>query len=195
MIGIVLLAIVIALAFGASSILNGSVKETGTAGTTTFESNTRKPAFGQESLNRIVLLIVAVATLIVIFRVVPIFAVGRIALYIIILLAPFWAVNRLVAGKAPTPNPNAQRRKQTSQQSSQEQTHTRPKTTRRSYKNAYQVLEVSPTATRTEITKAYRKMAKLYHPDRVAELAPEFRELAEERMKQINAAYEKLSRN
>jgi flagellar biosynthesis component FlhA len=194
MIGIVLLVIVIALAFGASSILNGSVKGSEAAATSTFESSTRKPVFGQESLNRIVLLIVSAVLLIVVFRVVPIFTVGRIALYIIILLAPFWAVNRLVAGKAPTSNHNSQRRKQTSQQSSQERTQTRPKT-RRSYKTPYQILEVPPTASRAEITKAYRKMAKLYHPDRVAELAPEFRDLAEERMKQINAAYEKLSRN
>lgn len=41
---------------------------------------------------------------------------------------------------------------------------------------------------------AYRQMAKMYHPDRVANLAPEFIELAEERMKEINAAYEVLKR-
>ncbi|MDX1524557.1 MAG: hypothetical protein R3264_23200, partial [Anaerolineae bacterium] len=97
MIGIVLLAIVIALAFGASSVLNGSVKGSEAAAASTFESSTRKPIFEQETLNRIVLLIVIAVLLIVVFRVVPIFTVGRIALYILILLTPFWAVNRLVA--------------------------------------------------------------------------------------------------
>ena len=37
-------------------------------------------------------------------------------------------------------------------------------------------------------------MAQLYHPDKVANLAPEFRDLAEQRMKEINAAYRELSR-
>jgi curved DNA-binding protein CbpA len=37
-------------------------------------------------------------------------------------------------------------------------------------------------------------MAKMYHPDRLANLAPEFIELAEERMKEINLAYDTLKR-
>jgi preprotein translocase subunit Sec63 len=32
----------------------------------------------------------------------------------------------------------------------------------------------------------------MYHPDKVASLAAEFRELAEQRMKEINAAYAEL---
>jgi preprotein translocase subunit Sec63 len=32
-------------------------------------------------------------------------------------------------------------------------------------------------------------MAQMYHPDKVASLAPEYREIAERRMKEINAAY------
>jgi len=35
-------------------------------------------------------------------------------------------------------------------------------------------------------------MAQQYHPDKVATLAPEFRELAERRMKEINTAYDEL---
>ncbi|MCA1730089.1 MAG: DnaJ domain-containing protein [Actinobacteria bacterium] len=41
---------------------------------------------------------------------------------------------------------------------------------------------------------AYKKKAKMYHPDRVASLAPEVREMAEFRMKEINAAYAELKR-
>ena len=36
---------------------------------------------------------------------------------------------------------------------------------------------------------AYRKMARMYHPDRVEGLGPELKESAERRMKEINAAY------
>ncbi len=59
----------------------------------------------------------------------------------------------------------------------------------------YEVLDIKATASKEEVAKAYRKMAKKYHPDIVADLAPEFRELAEKRMKAINAAYEQLNRN
>ena len=40
-----------------------------------------------------------------------------------------------------------------------------------------------------EISAAYRRLAKLYHPDRVAHLAPELRRVADERMKEINRAF------
>jgi hypothetical protein len=59
---------------------------------------------------------------------------------------------------------------------------------------AYDVLGVSPSATAAEIHAAYRQMAQQYHPDRVAALGPEFRELAERRMKEINLAYDQLRR-
>lgn len=62
-------------------------------------------------------------------------------------------------------------------------------------KSPYTILNVSPNASKDEITAAYRKMAQMYHPDKVAGLAPEFRELAEKRMKAINAAYEQLERS
>jgi curved DNA-binding protein CbpA len=35
-------------------------------------------------------------------------------------------------------------------------------------------------------------MAKMYHPDRLAHLAPEFLEMAEERMKEINLRIKRL---
>ena len=57
---------------------------------------------------------------------------------------------------------------------------------------AMEILEVSLDATPQHITAAYRQMAKMYHPDRLAHLAPEFVEMAEERMKEINLAYQTL---
>lgn len=56
----------------------------------------------------------------------------------------------------------------------------------------YKLFKLSPTASWEEISIAYRKLAQMYHPDKVANLAPEFQELADVRMKQINAAYEQL---
>ncbi len=59
-------------------------------------------------------------------------------------------------------------------------------------RSPYDVLGVGPGASREEIRAAYRRLVQQYHPDRVANLAPEFRELAEQRMKEINAAYQQL---
>lgn len=59
---------------------------------------------------------------------------------------------------------------------------------------ALDTLGVSITDSQEEIVRAYRNMAKMYHPDKLANLAAEFVELAEERMKEINAAYEILKR-
>lgn len=57
---------------------------------------------------------------------------------------------------------------------------------------AREVLGVGPDATEAEIVSAYRNMARKYHPDRVEGLGPEFDELAERRMKEINEAYTRL---
>lgn len=48
----------------------------------------------------------------------------------------------------------------------------------------YRILGISPTASEDEIKKAYRSMAKKYHPD-VNNGSPE----AEQRMKEVNEAY------
>jgi len=54
--------------------------------------------------------------------------------------------------------------------------------------NPYTVLEIKTGATKAEITSAYRRLSKLYHPD----LNPD-NPIAEEQMKRINQAYAMLS--
>lgn len=54
-------------------------------------------------------------------------------------------------------------------------------------KSLYETLGVGDNATESEIKKAYRKLARQYHPD--VNKSPE----AEEKFKEINAAYEVLS--
>jgi DnaJ-like protein len=59
-------------------------------------------------------------------------------------------------------------------------------------KAPHSILGISADATPEEITLAYKRMAKLYHPDKVSTLADEFQVLAETRMKEINRAYESI---
>lgn len=54
--------------------------------------------------------------------------------------------------------------------------------------NPYKVLGVSPDATDAEIKKAYRELAKKYHPDNYVNNP--LADLASEKMKQINEAYD-----
>jgi hypothetical protein len=56
----------------------------------------------------------------------------------------------------------------------------------------YEILNVDPNASPAEIKAAYRRLANQYHPDKVAHLGKEFQELAEQRFKEIQAAYQKL---
>lgn len=57
-----------------------------------------------------------------------------------------------------------------------------------SYKDPYKILGVSRDATDDEIKKAYREMVKKYHPDNYVNTP--MAELAEEKMKEINEAYD-----
>ena len=60
--------------------------------------------------------------------------------------------------------------------------------------NAYKILEIPKTATNDEVKKAYRKMAKKYHPDRVAHLGEEHQKGAEEKFRQVQEAYELIQK-
>lgn len=60
--------------------------------------------------------------------------------------------------------------------------------------NAYKILEIDKNATVSDIKKAYRKMAKKYHPDRVIHLGKEHQDGAEEKFRQVQDAYEQLQK-
>ncbi len=66
----------------------------------------------------------------------------------------------------------------------------RRETAQESADQYYEVLGLEPGASMEEIKKAYRKLSMKYHPDKVRQLGDEFRTIAEEKMKEFNAAYE-----
>jgi DnaJ like chaperone protein len=63
-----------------------------------------------------------------------------------------------------------------------------------SRETAYKILEIDKTATDSEIKKAYRRMAKKYHPDKVMHLGKEHQKGAEEKFRQVQEAYEQLQK-
>lgn len=60
--------------------------------------------------------------------------------------------------------------------------------------NAYKILEIEKTVSDDEVKKAYRKMAKKYHPDKVITDNEAIKKGAEEKFKQVQLAYEQIQK-
>jgi len=60
--------------------------------------------------------------------------------------------------------------------------------------SSYKILEIEKTATNNEVKKAYRKMVKKYHPDKLRGLGPEHIKGAEEKFRQVQKAYEHIQK-
>lgn len=64
----------------------------------------------------------------------------------------------------------------------------------RTVNNAYKILEIDKTVSDDEVKKAYRTMAKKYHPDRVNTENEAIKKGAEEKFKEVQKAYEEIQR-
>lgn len=71
----------------------------------------------------------------------------------------------------------------------------RPANSTSSLMNAYAVFDLSSAATIDKIKKAYRKLAKLHHPDKVAHLGKVHQEKAKIKFQKILDAYELIKKS
>ncbi len=85
------------------------------------------------------------------------------------------------------------RASQTRQTADEQQSRTTGSAGRNS-RDPYTVLEIDPGASREEIKATYRRLAAQYHPDKVQHLGKELQDLAETRFKEIQQAYDELTR-
>lgn len=56
----------------------------------------------------------------------------------------------------------------------------------------YRVLGVTDEASDAEVSQAYRRLMSQYHPDKLATAAPELRQRAEKKSREINIAYDRI---
>ena len=61
--------------------------------------------------------------------------------------------------------------------------------------SAFNVLGINKESTNIEIKKAYRKMANKYHPDKIAHLGNEFKEIAHDKFKSVSEAYARIKKD
>ena len=58
--------------------------------------------------------------------------------------------------------------------------------------SAYKILEISPNVSDSEVKKAYREMAKKYHPDKLQSKDPALIKGAQEKFQEVQKAYETI---
>ena len=64
-----------------------------------------------------------------------------------------------------------------------------------SIENDYKILEISKDATDSDVKKAYRRMAKKYHPDKLQGVSDDIIKMAEDKFNKINQAYERIKKS
>ncbi len=60
--------------------------------------------------------------------------------------------------------------------------------------DAYKILEIDKSATDAEVKKAFRTMAKKYHPDKIQNMDEAYIKGAEEKFRKVQEAYEKIQK-
>jgi DnaJ like chaperone protein len=60
--------------------------------------------------------------------------------------------------------------------------------------DAYKILEIEKSASDSEVKKAYRTMAKKYHPDKLQHMDQAYQKGAQEKFNKVQEAYEQIQK-
>lgn len=60
--------------------------------------------------------------------------------------------------------------------------------------SSYKILEIDSSASDGDVKRAYRRMARKYHPDTVNHLGEDFRKTANDKFRKVNEAYEAIKK-
>ena len=61
-------------------------------------------------------------------------------------------------------------------------------------KQYYKILDLTSSASDSEVKKAYRKMAMKYHPDKLSELSQAQQKMGKEKFLKVQEAYEAIKK-
>jgi DnaJ like chaperone protein len=56
----------------------------------------------------------------------------------------------------------------------------------------YKILEIVPSVSDAEVKEAYRRMAIKYHPDKIGHLGIAVKQVAQEKFKKVQDAYDEI---
>jgi len=82
---------------------------------------------------------------------------------------------------------SSNKKKQANNTTDQKKNFTNPMT-----QDPYEILGISPTASKSQIQTAYKEAIKKYHPDKLSHLGEEFSDLANRKFLEIQKAYDTL---
>ncbi|NOY06194.1 MAG: J domain-containing protein [Chlorobi bacterium] len=83
-----------------------------------------------------------------------------------------------------------ERERKRSDRSRQDRGETSGTAGKRTARDYYAVLGLTPDATMEDVSKAYRDIISKYHPDKTTNLGQELQELAAQKSREINEAYQ-----
>ena len=110
-------------------------------------------------------------------------------------LLGFWIVSSAMGGKKPTASPDSRPKEDDEGPWDSHQQQAPGQSEAGSIAgNWFRILEVAESASKDEIASAYKQKIRQYHPDKVANLGPEIRQIAEAKSKEINTAYDHAMR-
>jgi DnaJ-domain-containing protein 1 len=114
----------------------------------------------------------------------------KFAILAIAALVGFWVVGAIIEHFSKKPPQVHARRTKNAEETGREPEASRPDP----FDEACRVLQLKRPFTVDELRAAYRQRISQYHPDKVSSLGLEFRELAERKSKEINRAFDLLTR-